>query len=283
MAGISLSCSINYGMEPQDQSASAWNGKQYEENSEPQYRNAMSHVNRLDLSKYQAVLDLCCGTGKVAASIAEKAPWAEITGIDANLDMIKTARQKYGHLPKITFEVGDAQQLTDSQKFDLACSFASIQWAQDKAAVFRGVKQALKPAGLFLATCSAQDPKHPLLIPFSILKNSPPWSPLFANFDPQSQVALADKDELGQLLLQAKFNNIKVTEETDISSFNNPDDLGNWILGWLGGFKSMSSLPPKTKQDLSKALAEQYALVAPARNNGKIEYPTRYLLIRANS
>jgi ubiquinone/menaquinone biosynthesis C-methylase UbiE len=65
-------------------------------------------LDQLDPKPGQRVLDLACGTGTLARSIAERAPDAEVVGVDGDPEMLARARAK---APALRFDEAMAQQL----------------------------------------------------------------------------------------------------------------------------------------------------------------------------
>lgn len=58
------------------------------------------------------VLDVGCGTGAITRGIVEKVgPSGRVVGIDNNSNLIEKARQSYGGIPGLTFEIGDIYHL----------------------------------------------------------------------------------------------------------------------------------------------------------------------------
>ncbi|AVH44105.1 class I SAM-dependent DNA methyltransferase [Agrobacterium tumefaciens] len=96
-----------------------------------------------------AILDLCCGTGQLAAALIERG--FVVTGLDGSADMLRHARE---NAPSATFTEGDACDFAFDHPFDaVLCTSASlnhIQRIDDLAAVFSSVSSALRPGGIFV-------------------------------------------------------------------------------------------------------------------------------------
>src|ERR1700730_13265291 len=80
-------------------------------------------IEAFDWSSIERVLDIGCGTGKTACTIAQYAPAVSIVGIDIRDMMIHKARQRASELHvdnKTSFIVADAHQMDFvDQSFDL--------------------------------------------------------------------------------------------------------------------------------------------------------------------
>ena len=95
------------------------------------------------------ILDLACGTGDMAFSLARRFPDAEITGVDLTPAMLDIARTKNGS-PKIRFAEGDALNLSTSVSgltFDLCTCAFGFRNFPDRRKALREVRRILAPGG----------------------------------------------------------------------------------------------------------------------------------------
>jgi SAM-dependent methyltransferase len=94
------------------------------------------------------LLDLCCGTGRVAAAL--EARGFRVTGLDLSEEMLRLARLR---APASEFVRADARAFRLPAVFDAALStFDSLNHIlslKELAAVFRNVRRALRLGGLF--------------------------------------------------------------------------------------------------------------------------------------
>ena len=98
----------------------------------------------LDPKPGEEILDLGCGDGVLTAQIADRG--AHVLGVDASPEMVDAARNR-----GIAAQVIDATQLPFHRKFDAVFSNAALHWIHDQPALLRGVANALKPGGRFVA------------------------------------------------------------------------------------------------------------------------------------
>ncbi|EMA00690.1 Trans-aconitate methyltransferase [Haloarcula vallismortis] len=105
-------------------------------------------VELLDPQPDERVLDIGCGTGHLAAEIADCG--ADVVGIDAAEEMVTRAREQY---PGLTFEVADAREYEPERRFDAVFSNAALHWIPDTDhdAVLSMVADALTEGGRFVA------------------------------------------------------------------------------------------------------------------------------------
>lgn len=100
------------------------------------------------------ILDIGCATGELAFQLA--AAGAKVTGIDLNEDLLQRAESEKQH-PKLTFQKGDMLNLQEDFKgrqFDVVLCFGNtlvhLPSAGHVKEMLNGVRQVLKPGGLFL-------------------------------------------------------------------------------------------------------------------------------------
>jgi len=95
------------------------------------------------------LLDLCCGTGQMAAELSARG--IEVTGLDVSAQMLCHAR---AHAPAASFVEADAREFELPARYDAVIStFDSLNHLltlEDLWRVFRQVHRALAPGGWFL-------------------------------------------------------------------------------------------------------------------------------------
>jgi len=108
------------------------------------------------------ILDLCCGTGQLAAILSRQG--YRVTGLDGSSRMLHFART---NAPTSTFIMADARSFSPGERFDaVTCVFDSlnhIMSTDDLRLVFNRVNSALVDRGLFLLdfTTEASFTAHP--------------------------------------------------------------------------------------------------------------------------
>ncbi len=105
----------------------------------------------------KSILDLGCGTGRHAVSLAERG--FDVLGVDLSKKMIAKAGERKTQLSsqvsqKVNFEVADIRNLNLKRKFDAATALFHVLSYQttneDIKAVFSTVKAYLKAGGVFI-------------------------------------------------------------------------------------------------------------------------------------
>src|SRR5215470_9719516 len=119
----------------------------YDRVSDLQFEGGKRLVERLGLNEGARVLDVGCGTGRLAHWIAERVgAKGAVTGIDPLEERIHIARSRGG---TVRFEVGQAEDLGafEDASFDVVCMSSVFHWVSDKAKALAEVRRVLRPGG----------------------------------------------------------------------------------------------------------------------------------------
>jgi len=95
----------------------------------------------------EKVVDLGCGIGAVAFSIAEKGG-CFVTGVDLSLENIDKANKKFNH-PKVTYLHGDILDVLLEDRYDVVVLSNVLEHLVDRPQFLRKIVQTVKP-GRFL-------------------------------------------------------------------------------------------------------------------------------------
>jgi SAM-dependent methyltransferase len=94
------------------------------------------------------ILDLCCGTGDLAARASESG--ANVLGVDFAPTMIDVARRKF---PSVEFLAGDAEALAfEDASFDAVVCLFGLWHLADPDRAIAEVSRVMKPGGEFVFT-----------------------------------------------------------------------------------------------------------------------------------
>ncbi|MBW5446886.1 methyltransferase domain-containing protein [Cohnella sp. CFH 77786] len=94
----------------------------------------------------ERILDFGCGTGDLAAVIAESG--AAVAGVDISPEMIERARNKY---PRLEFHCADGTNWLPDDRYDAVFSNAALHWMTDAEAAVRTIADSLVPGGRLAA------------------------------------------------------------------------------------------------------------------------------------
>jgi ubiquinone/menaquinone biosynthesis C-methylase UbiE len=124
----------------------------YDRVSDTQFESGKRLAERL-VEPGARVLDVGCGTGRLARWIAEQVgPKGSVVGIDPLAERIAIARRNAA--PGISFEVGQAEDLSGfaDASFDVVCMSAVFHWIENKPKALGEVRRVLRPGGLLGVT-----------------------------------------------------------------------------------------------------------------------------------
>jgi ubiquinone/menaquinone biosynthesis C-methylase UbiE len=103
-------------------------------------------------AKGQAVLEVACGTGRVAIRLAQEG--GEVVGLDLSPAMLDVARAKSASLGNIRWVQGDMRSFDLGETFGLAIipghSFQNLLTADDQFACLESIRRHLVPGGLLV-------------------------------------------------------------------------------------------------------------------------------------
>lgn len=109
----------------------------------------ISFLNNMADQYGNPILELCCGTGRIAVPLAEKG-W-QITGIDSSESMLEVAKRKSS---KVNWLKADVRNFEIEDKFSLIIfplnSICHLLTIEDLELCFQCVKKHLKPEGRFI-------------------------------------------------------------------------------------------------------------------------------------
>jgi ubiquinone/menaquinone biosynthesis C-methylase UbiE len=121
--------------------------KDYDRLSDTQLQSGKGLVERMGLPPGANVLDVGCGTGRLAAWIAERVgPSGQVVGLDPLAERIALARER---VPGVRFQVGYAEDLSSfaDGSFDGVCMSAVFHWIPDQAKALAESTRVLRPGG----------------------------------------------------------------------------------------------------------------------------------------
>ena len=110
-----------------------------------------SLVEQADLQPNQRVLDLGCGTGTLAILAKEREPGCDVSGVDADPEILELARTKASDAGvDVNFDAGLSTELPyDADSFDrvLSTLFFHHLMPEDKRKTLAEIRRVLRPGG----------------------------------------------------------------------------------------------------------------------------------------
>ena len=194
-------------------------------------RTLSSSHKRLEklLTEGMTVLDVGCGTGAMTRGIAEiVGPTGRVVGIDSNQALIDKARQSFGDIRGLEFEVGDIFNLPYKDEFDIVTSARVLQWLSNPLDALTVLKSATKTGGLILIL----DYNHEKIIwePEPPL-NMKSFYSAFLKWRSDAGMDNAIADHLPNLFEKVGINGIRITPQHE-SVKRTDDDFNSRISIW---------------------------------------------------
>jgi len=171
----------------------------YFELNHAHHKPAMRLIRNLNLTGNEKILDIGCGDGKLTAELSLLVPNGSVLGIDTSIEIIDFARSKFPNIayPNLGFKVGDAQNLSFSNEFDLVVSFGCLNSIAEHTPILKGVFNSLKKFGRLSFQFLAKADSHDLQSLILNLLKSDKWMNKLAN---KVEYAFYDVEEYCKVL-----------------------------------------------------------------------------------
>lgn len=131
-----------------------WNPEQYNKFRDQRLSPFFDLFAMIRPREAMRVIDLGCGTGVMAALLAERLPGSRVEGVDASAAMLAQAMPRAGG--RLSFRQADMRDIEDFSSYDLVFSNAALQWVPDAEALLARIMTQLKPG----AQIAIQVPKR---------------------------------------------------------------------------------------------------------------------------
>jgi trans-aconitate methyltransferase len=212
--------------------AMRWDAEKYDRVNVQQFESGRELIALAHVKETDSILDLGCGTGKLAAEMARLASRGSVTGIDSSIDMIKRARERCNGLSNVTLEHISAQAMSYTGKFDLVFSNLALQWINDIHRVSGLIYQSLKRGGkiAFQLPASNFSPEFFDCISRSIRDLE--YEMIFRDWRPPWY--LPTENDYLEFLFITGFENIRVFTKKYRLMFESTDNVVDW---WSLGLK----------------------------------------------
>jgi len=139
--------------------------RRYDRISDPQFTHGSDLIELLALRPGDQILDVGCGTGRLAAHALERLDaGGRIVGIDpeaARIDLAQKLRD-----PRLAFRLGRAEDLSSiaAPTFDVVYMNSALSRIADKARAIAEMHRVLKPGGRLGITTTVHDRPNELII-----------------------------------------------------------------------------------------------------------------------
>ena len=130
----------------------------HDELSSPQFTHGKQPIALLDIGRTDRVLDVGCGTGRLAAFTVERVgAEGRVVGVDPMPPRIQLALQRGDR--RLEFRIGQAQDLSPfgDATFDVAYMNSVLNWIDDRPKAFGEAYRVLKPRGRLGVATTVRD------------------------------------------------------------------------------------------------------------------------------
>ena len=223
-------------------------------------------VDVFELSLMDHVLDVGCGTGELAAYVAQyKIPHGKVTAIDPDEKRIAKAKQKFKDVPNISFHVGSSTEFLKGKNdvFDFAYSNFVLHWipVPHRIATLESIYNALKPGGLTAHHIGAQMLSSiEYLIKTRVLTDDDEkWF--------TENIHIYSKEEFCKISIDVGFDLISMDYYIVESKFESLDSYLTWAEATHGGYIPLKKRYEKRnegvdiKQDVDGSVIEGTSLI----------------------
>jgi ubiquinone/menaquinone biosynthesis C-methylase UbiE len=200
--------------------------ERYDHVSDYQYNNGLDLINNLGIETGHHVLDLGCGTGRLALHVAETA--SSVTGIDPSPHRIEVALKNLtkAQIPNVVFELGGSSDVRHYGKeaFDIVFLNAVFHWINNKEEALDNIYYVLKPGGR-LGICTG-DKDHPFkakVLTIEALQRAG-----ITNAGAESNIPVNAK-ELELLLKKSGFRVREIWQKRDPRYFESPEKCLEYV------------------------------------------------------
>ncbi len=206
--------------------------EKYDKISDSQFENGLVLIEKIGIKRGSAVLDVGCGTGRLALHAA-KIVGAEgkVAGIDPSPLRIEVASKKDGNksCANIFFKVGRAENLSGfaDSSFDAIYLCAVLHWIADKKTALKEIHRVLKPGGrVGLTTGDKGNPFTVRQITDELFVHPPYAGSVNIEDDPNKPVT---KKELQALFKATGYKNINVSTKISKRYYSTPQEVIEFV------------------------------------------------------
>ena len=210
----------------------------YDEISDPQFAHGRDLIDLLALTPHDRVVDIGCGTGRLAALAASHLEKGRVVGIDPDPSRIDVAQRRCTQ--KLEFRVGHAEDLSafKPEKFDAAYMNSVFNWLRDPSRALVETHRVLKRGGRLGIATTLRDRPNEL---WHVVRQARDVASGLAPEEIAGRTARRNAKkgvssvEVGELLQRAAFEIRFFERRTYLSSFESAAQIFDFLLASTHG------------------------------------------------
>jgi trans-aconitate 2-methyltransferase len=205
-----------------------WDPQKYGQFSDERSRPFFDLVAQVRAENPRRVVDLGCGSGELTATLAERWPDAEVTGVDRSPQMIERANSLSVMPGSLQFELGNIADWQIEPDVDVMVSNAAFQWVPTHRELIQEWARVASP-GTWLAWQVPGNFGAPSHVLMRKLAESAEWSERLAGVLRHNR-PVAEPAEYLAMLTREGFA-AQAWETTYLHVLQGPDPVLEWVRG----------------------------------------------------
>jgi SAM-dependent methyltransferase len=211
-----------------------------------------------------SVLDLACGTGEPALTIAKiVGPSGRVVGVDIAPGMIAVAKERMAAqgLKNVTFQLNEHDDLPALQDntFDVATCRLGLMFMPDPVRMLKAIRRTLKPGGKASVVVWGPPEKAPFFtVPMkAVAKQLPDLKPVPPG-TPGGPFGIPNQEMLGGIFTKAGFSNFNAhTANVTVWEANSPEEYYEAATETAGPIvQLLSTMAPEKKKVVREELVQ---------------------------
>lgn len=247
-----------------------WDPAKYAQFGDCRDRPYFDLTARIHADAPRHVVDLGCGPGNLTATLAERWPAAEVTGLDSSAEMLAQAAVHTGLLRNLSFGQADLAGWIPSRETDVVLTNAALQWVPGHRDLLARWLAALKPGAWFALQVPGNfnAPSHTLM---RSLAESAEWAGRLAGVLRHDDV-VGEPDEYLNIMLDAGCD-ADAWETTYYQLLPGVNPVLEWVRG-TGLRPVLAALPAPDAHEFEAEYSARLARAYPAGPHGTV-FPFR--------